>query len=110
MSELAGGKLDQLRAETVGEAFRQGDGLATEVLQETVDLLAIWLGSVVDLLEPDVIIIGGGVAELIGAFFDRIQEQLPQWSINPRCGEIPLVKAKYGTDAGIVGAAALCRP
>jgi predicted NBD/HSP70 family sugar kinase len=45
----------------------------------------------------------------MSAFFGRIREQLPNWSINQRATEIPIVRAKYGSDAGIAGAAALCR-
>jgi glucokinase len=109
MAELTGGHANQLRPEMVGEAFRAGDALAAEVLYETARLLAIWLGNVVDLLEPDVMVIGGGVAEMIRPFFDPIRKEMRHWSINPRCGEIPLVPAKYGADAGIAGAAALFR-
>jgi glucokinase len=109
MIELAGGNIEDVQAETVGEAFRRGDSLAAEVLQSTADLLAVWLGNVIDLLEPDAIIFGGGVAELISPFLGSIHNQLPRWSINPRCQEIPLLRAKYGADAGIAGAAALCR-
>src|ERR1700735_3248472 len=107
--ELARGDLEQVHAETVAEAFRQGDPLATEVLETTADLLTVWIGNIVDLLEPDVIIFGGGVSELMSAFFGRIREQLPKWSINQRAAEIPMVRARYGSDAGIAGAAALCR-
>jgi glucokinase len=106
---LAGGDLEKVQAETVAEAFRRGDPLATEVLQTTADLLTIWIGNIVDLLEPEIIIFGGGVSELMSAFFGRIREQLPKWSINQRAAEIPIVRAKYGSDAGIAGAAALCR-
>ena len=109
MLTLAGGKIEDVQAETVGEAFRQGDQLAREVLQETADLLAIWLGNIIDLLEPEVIIFGGGVSLLMSAFFENIREQLPRWCINPRPKEIPIVLAKYGSDAGVAGAAALCR-
>jgi glucokinase len=108
LRQLTEGRLDQITAEDVGKAFRAGDPVAAEVLQETADLLAVWLGNVIDLLEPDVMVIGGGVGELISASFARIQEQLPKWSINQRCSEIPLVSASYGVDAGIAGAAALC--
>src|SRR5229473_1017882 len=108
LRQLTEGSLDQITAEDVGKAFRAGDPVAAEVLQETADLLAVWLGNVIDLLEPDVMVIGGGVGELISASFARIQEQLPKWSINQRCSEIPLVSASYGVDAGIAGAAALC--
>ncbi len=106
--ELAAGNLEQIQAETVAEAFRQGDPLAIELLQTTADFLTVWIGNIVDLLEPDVMIFGGGVSELMSAFFGRIREQLPNWSINQRATEIPIVRAKYGSDAGIAGAAALC--
>jgi glucokinase len=105
---LAGGKIDEVHAETVGEAFRQGDPLAREVLLETADLLTVWIGSIVDLLEPEVMIFGGGVSQLMSAFFDHIREELPGWCINPHPTEIPIVLAKYGSDAGVAGAAALC--
>jgi glucokinase len=101
------GSLEQVRSEHVGQAFREGDPVATEVLTETAHLLTVWLGNIVDLLEPDVIVVGGGVAELMSSFFDSISKNLPHWSINQRAGEIPLVMARYGADAGIAGAAAL---
>lgn len=106
---LAGGNVDAVNAETVAEAFRQGDPLAAEVLRETAEFLAIWAGNVIDLLEPDVFIFGGGLAQFMSAFFGRIQEQLENWCVNKRYVEMPMVLAKYGPDAGIAGAAALCR-
>jgi len=101
------GSLEQVRSEHVGQAFREGDAIATEVLTETAHLLTVWLGNIVDLLEPDVIVVGGGVAELMSSFFESISKNLPHWSINQRAGEIPLLMARYGADAGIAGAAAL---
>lgn len=106
---MAGGNVDGVTAEILAKAFREGDALAGEVLQETADFLAIWAGNVIDLLEPDVFIIGGGVAQIMGGLLGRIREQLPSWCVNSRCLDIPLVLAKYGSDAGIAGAAALCR-
>lgn len=106
--DLAGGSVGRISAETVSQAWRAGDALATEVLVETADVLTIWLGNVIDLLEPDVIVVGGGVGELMSNFFGQISAKLPQWSINRRCCEIPLVLAKYVADSGIAGGAALC--
>jgi glucokinase len=105
--ELAGGDPAQVRAQHVGQAWRENDALATQVLEETAHFLTIWLGNIVDLLEPDVMVIGGGVAELMSAFFDRMLRELPAWCLNSRAGEIPLLMAHYGADAGIAGAAAL---
>jgi glucokinase len=109
MRELAVGEMKALTAENVAEAFHAGDALAREVLEITADLLTVWLGNMIDLLEPDVVVFGGGIALLMSEFFTRIRSELPKWSINPLCNEIPLVLAKYGSDAGIAGAAALCR-
>ncbi|MGB7284430.1 MAG: ROK family protein [Candidatus Acidiferrum sp.] len=106
---LAGGNPDAVNAEIVAEAYRQGDPLAAAVLRETADLLAVWAGNVIDLLEPDVFLFGGGLSQLMSGFFPRIREQLPNWCVNQRSAEIPLLLAKYGSDAGIAGAAALCR-
>jgi glucokinase len=101
------GSVEQVRAEHVGEAFREGDELAREVLTETAFLLTVWLGNIVDLLEPDVIVVGGGVAELMSSFFAAMSADLPHWCLNQRAGEIPLVLARYGADAGLAGAGAL---
>jgi glucokinase len=109
LRELTESKLEKLTAEDVAEAFHAGDALAKGVLETTADLLTVWLGNMIDLLEPDVIIFGGGIARLMSDFFPRMQLELPKWCINARCCEIPLLLAKYGSDAGIAGAAALCR-
>jgi glucokinase len=95
------------RAEDVGEAYLAGDSRAKAVLSETAELLAVWLGNVVDLLDPDVIVIGGGVAALMNPFFDDLRAALPRWCINPLAREIPVLMARYGADSGIAGAASL---
>jgi glucokinase len=103
--DLAGGKV--VTAEIVGEAYAAGDALAKQILEETTELLSFWLANMVDLLEPDVIIVGGGVATMLQPFFAKMSELVSQNCLNPRGGEIPLVPARYGTNAGIVGGAAL---
>jgi glucokinase len=106
--ELAMGDVASVTSEFVGKAYAAGDPLAREILQETVDMLTPWLGNIVDLLDPDVLVMGGGVAAMLMPFFGEIKNRLPGWCVNPRASEIPLVMAHYGADAGIAGAAALC--
>ena len=108
MLQLANGNAEKITSEIVAQAYASGDQTASAVLLETVDLLSLWIGNIIDLLEPDVIIIGGGVASMLEPFFDELRRGLPGRCVNPAPGEIPLVKARYGDDAGIVGAAALC--
>ena len=101
--DLAQGDIHAVTSELVGRAFAAGDPVAGEILQETVDLLSTWLGNIVDLLDPDVLVIGGGVAAMLKPFFEDIKRQLPNWCVNPFVSEIPLLMAHYGADAGIGG-------
>jgi glucokinase len=105
---LAKGAIETVTSEMVGQAYVAGDSMANEILLETIDLLSLWLGNIVDLLEPDAIIIGGGVASMLSPLFETIRKRLPNYCINSRCREIPLLKARYGADAGVAGGAALC--
>jgi len=108
MFELANGSVDSVTSEMVGRAYSEGDCLAKQTLLETVDLLALWLSNIIDLLEPDAIIIGGGVAAMLHPFFGDLSQGIERYCINSRCQEIPLLKARYGADSGIAGGAALC--
>lgn len=106
--DLADGSIEHVTSDLVGEASSAGDPLAREVIEETVELLAVWLGNIIDLLDPEALVIGGGVASMLRPHFAEIQTRLPACCVNQRCTEIPLLPASYGEDAGIAGAAALC--
>ncbi len=106
--ELAANNLDAVTGEVVGKAFAAGDPLATEILTETAEMIALWLGNMIDLLDPDIIVIGGGAAALFSPFFDYLRQRIPQLTVNPHANEVPIVSSRYGTDSGIAGGAALC--
>jgi predicted NBD/HSP70 family sugar kinase len=63
---------------------------------------------VIDFIDPDVIVIGGGVSAVLLPYFDAIKKRIPAWCVNSRCGEVPLIPAHYGTHSGVAGGAALC--
>lgn len=110
MLALADGKIEAVTGEIVAKAAAQGDKLADDVLGETAERLAIWLGNVIELFEPDVIVVGGGAGHLMMSRVKQIREALETWSINPRWREIPIVEAKYGSESAVAGAAALWLP
>jgi glucokinase len=105
---LANGDIEAVTSEIVGQAYAEGDLVSKEILRETVEAVSLWLSNIVDLLEPDVMILGGGVAAMLSVFFEEIHQRIQQFCINSRAAEIPLVQAVYGADAGIAGGAALC--
>src|SRR5215475_13297492 len=105
---LADGKTEAIRSEMIAKAAAAGDSFSKQILDETLEYLAVWLGNTVDLLEPDVMILGGGAAEMLKPSFGEIQKRMKPWCVNSRYHEIPIVPAYYGENAGIAGGAALC--
>jgi glucokinase len=105
---LSGGSLCEIKSETVARAWEQGDPLAITILEETMEMLAVWFGNVIDLIEPDVIVVGGGMSRLISSWFPTLTEKTARWCNNTHFHEIPFLEAKYGADSGIAGGAAVC--
>jgi glucokinase len=107
LMELAGGHPDSLTSEVVGKACAEGDPVARAVIDETLDLLAYWLGNVIDLLEPDVIVMGGGVSSMLAPHLEDLRKRWQGAVVNPWPDRTPVLLARYGEDAGVAGAAAL---
>lgn len=108
VAKLADDNAASITCEIVAKAAAKADQFACGILTDAADYLAIWLGNIIELLEPDVIVLGGGIGPLMMSYVHRIRESLKNWAINPRWREIPIVGAKYGPDSAMVGAAALC--
>jgi glucokinase len=106
MLKMAGGKVSDVTAETVNKAARSGDKLAGQVLEEASDHLAIWLGNIIDLLEPEVIIVGGGIGRIMMSFRARMRRTLETWAINPGARRVLILNARYGAQSALAGAAA----
>src|SRR5262252_1625411 len=104
---MAGGAIGSITSEMVDKASAEGDVVAQAVLSETIGLVAYWLGNIVDLLEPDVIVLGGGVAAMLAPHLGELRHLWMGACVNPWPDKIPVVVARYRNEAGIAGAAAL---
>ncbi|MFD7024535.1 ROK family glucokinase [Promicromonospora sukumoe] len=108
--ELAGGSPEKIRGKMVTEAAQEGDELAIELLAT----LGRWIGegsaSVAALLDPELIVIGGGVGAagelLLGPVRRGFEAQLSAMGHRPVAA---IELAEHGNEAGIVGAADLAR-
>ncbi|HWZ82334.1 MAG TPA: ROK family protein [Terriglobales bacterium] len=105
--ELADGEPERITSQMVGEACAEGDPVARAVIGETLDVLAYWLGNIIDLIEPEVIVMGGGVASMLAPYLDDLRGRWKGAVVNPWPDKIPVVLARYGEEAGVAGAAAL---
>ncbi len=104
--KIVGGNISNVTTETVNNAARSGDLLASQILEEAADHLAIWLGNIIDLLEPEVIIVGGGIGRVMTAHRARVKRTLETWAINPGAHRVPILNARYGSQSALAGAAA----
>lgn len=107
LMKFAEGDAANVTAETVAKAAAAGDSPAKEVVDEMAERLAIWLGNIIDLLEPDAIVIGGGLAELAISLLPQVRRNLQQWARSPGYEKTAIVKAAFGSESALVGAAAL---
>lgn len=92
-----------------GRASDQGDRMAVELLGDAVAALGLAVGSAINLLDLDTVVVGGGIAEKLGQpLVDRIAEAARPVLLVPDV-ERRFALAALGDDAGIVGAAQLAR-
>jgi len=109
MVELAGGQIELITARTVVAACREGDVAATRVLQSAARLLGIACANLVCLLEPQRIVVGGGLAEVGEILLEPIRRTMQETCYLIRRGyvHVDLVPAELGDSAGVIGAAKL---
>ncbi len=91
----------------VYEAGREGDELALEVFRQMGFYLGVALADLVNVLNPEVIVIGGGAAAGWDLFINHVQHQIYGRAFKEPAERAKLVRAKLGDDAGILGAARL---
>ena len=88
---------------------REGNLKARMIWREVAAHLGVALAQIANLLNPEIIVIGGGVAESGAFLFDNIRKVVRERSMSVQSGSLKIVKAKLGNDAGIVGAALLVK-
>jgi glucokinase len=101
------GTVDKITAAEVARAARELDQTARRVLREAGHALAIGLSNLVNVFDPQVIVLGGTVIEAGEAYLGPARDRLAQMTAAQRRRPVRLDVTKLGHDAGIVGAASL---
>lgn len=98
---------DRLTAIQVAEAASKGDSLAKEVLFKAAEYIGIALANVVSLLNPDLIVIGGGVTQSGSLFIDRIKETAKSFCYPPAKESFRIELTRNLGENAIIGAGLL---
>jgi glucokinase len=108
LRRLAGGDPDKVTGRVVTEAALQGDATATRILSEAGRRLGEGIAGLVNVLDPQIVVVGGGVIVAGDLLLDparaSFQEAVEGSDYRP---PVPIVPAELGNDAGAVGAAGL---
>jgi glucokinase len=96
-----------LTAEMVVEAARQGDQRALEVLNQTAAYLAMGIANIVSMLNPQMIVLGGGLMQAGDLLLEPIRREMLEWAQPLAARQVRLELTQLGEDAGVLGAARL---
>ncbi len=105
--ELCGQDITKVEAKHVFDAAKEGDAFAQDIVNYVVKYLALGIGNVLNIINPDIVVIGGGVALAGDILFNPLKEEIAKTALGVCVEEVEIVPAALGNDAGVVGAAAL---
>ncbi|MDP2932023.1 MAG: ROK family protein [Chloroflexota bacterium] len=106
---LVGGNIENITAREVGTAARNGDALAADVILEAATYLGIGLVNMVNIFNPEVIVIGGSVAKLGDLLLEPARQVVKERAFRISANLVRIVPAQLGDDAGVLGAAVFAR-
>lgn len=86
-------------------AYNDGDSFAKEIWLKSVKQLAIGLASITNILSPEIIVLGGGIAEAGDILFEPLNEYMVEFEWRAGGNRVEIVKAFYGDLSGTLGAA-----
>ena len=105
ITELAKDASKTITAKTVALAARQGDYLACDVVAKAAYYLGIGLANVVNIFNPEMVIIGGGMSQMGDMLLKPARKVVKQRAFRLPAQTVRIVRARLGGDAGVIGAA-----
>ncbi len=98
---------EELTAETIFAAGKAGDELALEIFRRMGVYLGIGLANLINILNPEMIVLGGGVVNGWDLFARHMHQQVEERAFPLLAARVKIERAKCGDDAGLLGAARL---
>ena len=105
--KLTNGSVEEITAKVVAEAAKDGDKLALEIWEETGEYLGIALANLINIYNPEIVIIGGGVAQAGKLLFEPIRRTVRKRALPGPAKLAKIVSSQLGENVSTIGAAAL---
>lgn len=94
-------------AEAVVAAARTGDAAALEIIRRAAVYTGMGIANLISLLDPEIVVLGGGLMHAADLFLDTIRENVERWAQPVAYRKTRLELSTLGEDAGLLGAARL---
>ncbi|GIQ68203.1 ROK family transcriptional regulator [Xylanibacillus composti] len=107
LEQLSAGKPERITGQLIHQAAMQGDELAVRLLRETGEHIGSALAMMVNVVNPDMILIGGGVSEAGEFLFHPIRETVRKEAMAVNTERLSIMPGQLGAVCGVVGAATL---
>jgi glucokinase-like ROK family protein len=105
--EMCNNDLNSLTAEMVANAAKKGDVVAWNVFHRAAEYLGIGISALINLFNPEAIVIGGGVTQAGDILFDTVRNTVKARALNKISKEVEILPATFGLKAAVMGAVSL---
>jgi len=105
ITEMVGGDHDRITAQIVYEAAEAGDPIALEVVRDTARYLGVGVANLINLLNPEIVVICGGVTRAGEQLFRPLRREVSRRAFKPAVQAAQIVPGALPGTAGVVGAA-----
>ena len=105
LADYVGGDLRQVTAQTVYQAAHDGDDLALEVVNDTAKFLGVGIANLVNIFNPEVVVVCGGVTLAGDRLFDPLRREVARRAFKPAVSVCRIVPCELSGTAGVYGAA-----
>jgi glucokinase len=105
LRDLCGGEVSGITGKMVSDAAQQGDAVSMDALRETGVWLGVGISSLINLLNPEKIVLCGGMIAAGDVLFDPIRQTARERSFDVPGERAEIVPAELGADSGVLGAA-----
>jgi glucokinase len=110
LTEMLGPDLADLRSGDLRKAIRKGDKLVEKIIEDAAEYTGIAVANLVNILNPQTVVLGGGVIDALGdEMMAIIVETAEDYILAGTNKTVEIVASKAGDDAGIIGGAVLAR-
>lgn len=110
LMDNAGSDIQKIKSGAIAKSIAAGDKAIEDVVRNAVHYLSIAISAAVDLLGPDVLVLGGGLVEKMPELFlGGVREGIDKYASGALAEEVEIREAKLGDDAVVVGAAGFAK-